>query len=519
MRLDRFRWPWLLGLLWMLVACTVNPVTGEKQLSLIGEKQELAIGEKNYGPYRQAQGGDYAADPNLVAYVQKVGKRLAAVADRRLPYEFHVLNEDTPNAWALPGGKIAVNRGLLLELENEAQLAAVLGHEIVHAAAGHGAQSMQRGIFLQGALVAAGVALADKDYARLGMFGSAIGANLVKTHYSRDAEREADRYGMRYMLKAGYDPAEAVNLQKIFLRLSKDKRQDWLNGLFASHPPSAERVANNEQELLALHNPGGEVGRERYQRATAHLRHTRDAYEAYAKARKALQDGDTGQASALIRKAIRIEPKEALFRMARAEIEQRQGDTKSAARDYDRAVALNPGYFLPRLKRGLFLLEHGDTEAARNDLRASVADLPTAEGYFGLAKLEQESGNSQRAIEYLRKVAASGSAVGRQAARQLATLDLPVHPERYVEARLLLSKEGRLLLRLQNSAGLPVTGLQVAIGRRTGLGFQASRVLQVHGTLQAGQALTLDPKVGIVSKKEVRGLMARVRQALPVERD
>jgi predicted Zn-dependent protease len=100
-------------LLPLLMSCTVNPVTGEKELALIGEQQELAIGSKNYGPYRQAQGGDYVADPELVAYVQKVGARLAAVADRKLPYEFRVVNDDSPNAWALPGGKIAVNRGLL----------------------------------------------------------------------------------------------------------------------------------------------------------------------------------------------------------------------------------------------------------------------------------------------------------------------------------------------------------------------------------------------------------------------
>ena len=150
---------WLLIALPLLFAgCAVNPVTGKNEIAFVSETQELAIGAKNYGPYRQAQGGDYAVEPELTRYVQSVGDRLARVSDRKLPYEFQVLNESSPNAWALPGGKIAINRGLLVELQSEAELAAVLAHEIVHAAARHSAQSMERGVFLQGALVAAGVA-------------------------------------------------------------------------------------------------------------------------------------------------------------------------------------------------------------------------------------------------------------------------------------------------------------------------------------------------------------------------
>ena len=87
--------------------------------------------------------------PELTTYVNEVGQKLAAVADRKLPYEFVVLNNPVPNAWALPGGKIAVNRGLLTELKNESELAAVLGHEIVHAAARHGAKAQERGTLLQ----------------------------------------------------------------------------------------------------------------------------------------------------------------------------------------------------------------------------------------------------------------------------------------------------------------------------------------------------------------------------------
>ena len=175
-----------------LSGCATNPVTGETELSRIPESQELSIGKQHYAPARQSQGGDYVADPEVGAYVSEVGQRLAAVSDRKLPYEFEVINNSAPNAWALPGGKIAINRGLLIELESEAELAAVLGHEIVHAAAKHGAKGMQRGLLLQGAVIAATIAAQGQAYANLAQMGASVGAQLINQKYGRDAEREAD---------------------------------------------------------------------------------------------------------------------------------------------------------------------------------------------------------------------------------------------------------------------------------------------------------------------------------------
>ncbi|MCG8429277.1 MAG: M48 family metalloprotease, partial [Chromatiales bacterium] len=212
---------WILALallmLLQLTGCATNPVTGKNELALVSESQELAIGNKQYAPSRQMQGGDYILDPELAEYVQQVGQRLAAVSDRDLPYEFVVLNDSTPNAWALPGGKIAINRGLLVELNSEAELAAVLGHEIVHAAARHGAKGMERGMLLQGAIAVAGVAARDSDYSQLAVGAAAVGANLINQSYSRDAESESDYYGMQYMARAGYDPHAAVDLQETFV--------------------------------------------------------------------------------------------------------------------------------------------------------------------------------------------------------------------------------------------------------------------------------------------------------------
>ena len=105
-----------------LTACGTNPVTKKKEFQFVSQDKEIAIGKDNYSPARQSQGGDYVIDPELTAYVQGIGKRLGAVSDRpELPYEFVVINDSTPNAWAMPGGKIAFNRGLMYELNSEAE--------------------------------------------------------------------------------------------------------------------------------------------------------------------------------------------------------------------------------------------------------------------------------------------------------------------------------------------------------------------------------------------------------------
>ena len=217
-----FRCLTVLSLIVALAGCSTNPVTGESQLSLISESQELSIGAEQYTPTQQTQGGQFYLDPELTIYVQEVGQKLAAVSDRPdLPYEFVVLNSSVPNAWALPGGKIAINRGLLTKLEDEAQLASVLGHEIVHAAARHSVQRMQQGMLISAGVAGLGFALSDNEWAGLLMGGAAVGAQIALAQYSQGDELESDRYGIEYMVEAGYDPQAAVELQELFVKLDK----------------------------------------------------------------------------------------------------------------------------------------------------------------------------------------------------------------------------------------------------------------------------------------------------------
>ncbi len=210
---------------------------------------------------RQSQGGDFLIDPELTAYVQSVGKRLAAQARRKdeLQFEFNVLNDSTPNAWGLPGGKIAINRGLLTELQSEAELAAVLSHEIVHADAAHGARAQSKGMLTQIGAIAGMVLINSKVDSSAGQQAAAIipalGAQLISMKYGRDAERESDRYGMQYMSEAGYDLQGAIQLQQTFVRLSEGRPDNRMSTLFASHPPrpgNGSSSINKPQRLCPL---------------------------------------------------------------------------------------------------------------------------------------------------------------------------------------------------------------------------------------------------------------------------
>ena len=505
-------WLVLLTALSLLGGCAVNPVTGKKELSLVSEAQELRIGEQQYAPMRQAQGGDYVVDPELTTYVSQVGQRLAAVSDRKLPYEFHVLNSSVPNAWALPGGKIVLNRGLLTELNSEAELAAVLGHEITHAAAKHTARTISRGMLLQGAMMATVVATQSSDYAQLAQLGAGLGAQLVTQKYGRDAEREADYYGMRYMSRAGYDPRGAIELQKTFVKLSEGRRQDWLTGLFASHPPSRERVQNNLKTLAEL-PPGGDDGKQRFQNKVARLKKTKPAYDAYDKGRKALAKGDISTARQLAEKARRLEPREAHFEALLGDIEGKRGNNGAALAHYNRATQLNNGFFYYHLQKGVINAKLGNRQQAKLELDNSIKLLPTADAFNSLGNIARQERRYDEAKKYYAKAAQDKSATGKQAYGALVELDLAKNPDKYLKVKLGVDKRGRTIARVFNRTPKAVRGIVLAAQFRDSAGRARSAEFDLRGTLQPGKAASIDLGLNKLDKTALRSLQAAVVKA------
>jgi predicted Zn-dependent protease len=503
----------LLALITLLSGCAVNPVTGKKELSLVSEQQELNIGAQQYAPLRQSQGGDYAVDQELTAYISQVGQRLAAVSDRKLPYEFKVLNNSVPNAWALPGGKISINRGLLTELKSEAELAAVLGHEIVHAAARHGARSMSKGMLLQAGVAGAAIATQGTNYADLAQMGAGLGAQLITQKYGRDAERESDFYGMRYMVRAGYDPQGAVELQRTFVKLSEGRQQDWLNGLFASHPPSQERVENNI-ELLASLPKGGESGVARYRAKTARLIRTKTAYAAYDKGREALAKEDLATARRLAQQAIALEPKEAHFYGLMGDIERKSRQPKIALRQYDKATRLNPNFFYYYLQRGKLNEQLNLASQAQSDLKHSVELLPTADAYNSLGRLAEKAGRLDEAKTYYAKVASNQGEVGQQAYGALVDLDLKDNPAKYLSARAGLDAQGRIVARIDNPTPREVSGIALVIQLKNAAGKTQRLQRNLKGRVAAGSQQLFDLGLtGQLTQEQIKTLQVGITGA------
>ncbi len=494
--MQRIAAPALLMAAALAAGCATNPVTGKSELMLVGESTELQIGAKNFAPMRQAEGGDYVMDPGLTAYVQQVGQRLAAVSDRRLPYEFAVLNNSIPNAWALPGGKIGVNRGLLMQLNSESELAAVLGHEIVHAAARHSAQQMSRGMLLQGGMIAAQVAASDSDYGGLYVAGAGIGAQLLMQRYGREAELESDSYGIDYMKRAGYDAQGAVSLQETFVRMNDRKDSGWLAGLFASHPPSQERLEANRRKVAALPK-GGELGADRYAAAMAQTMRAKPAYDAYDEGRKALAGKKPDVALAKAEQAIRLLPGEAHFHALKGDAYLLQKNNRAATQAYTDAIARHDGFFYYHLQRGLIAERERRDDSARVDLETSVRLLPTGPAYNALGNIAARAEQREQAKQYYAAAAGAPGEVGAMAARSLLRLDLPDNPQKYLRQQAVLDQNGMLVVVIGNPTAAPVTGIALHVQYPDAAGRLRDLRRGLNGTLAAGEqwqlALGLGP--------------------------
>ena len=479
----------------MLTGCAVNPVTGKRDLMIVSAAAEIEMGRQNYAPMQQSQGGAYDVDAQLTQYVQGIGSRLAAQSGVDLPYEFVVLNNSVPNAWALPGGKIAINRGLLTELESEAELAAVLGHEVVHSAARHTAQQMSRGTLLQIGVMGTAIATRDSDYSNLAVGGANLLAQAGLARYGREAELESDYYGMQYMSKAGYDPQGAVSLQQTFVRLSEGRRTDWLSGLFASHPPSQARVEANRATAATLPQ-GGNLGAAAYQQAMQKTRAVKPAYDAHDEGRKALSEKKIDEALALANKALSLFPEEAHFHALRGDVRLVADKYDMAVTNYTRAIERRGNFFYYHLQRGVARKEMGQTDGAVTDLENSIALLPTAPAHFALGDIARARGNKPEAINHYKVVAQAGGDYGKAATDQLVRLDLPSNPDAYVLRRCDPDANGKLVVSVKNDTSVQIEGVRVMV-QYTGSSGRAEQVVHViRGQIPPGQIASVNTGLG-----------------------
>lgn len=220
-----------------LGSCAKNPVTGDRQLALISEGQEIAIGRQSHPVVLTEFGA--VEDQALQEYFSRVGLELAKISHRPdLPWKFTVVDSPVVNAFAVPGGFIYLTRGILAHMNNEAEMAGVLGHEIGHVTARHSVSQIS-----QQQLLGLGLGLGMVFSSRFRQFGdlAETGLGILMLKYSRDHERQSDQLGIQYMSEAGYDPSQMSRFFQVFVGLSANEGEAIPNWL-SSHPAPPDRI-------------------------------------------------------------------------------------------------------------------------------------------------------------------------------------------------------------------------------------------------------------------------------------
>jgi predicted Zn-dependent protease len=358
--------------------CATNPVTGKSELSMVSEQQEIAIGQENYPLMTQQSEGE-TGHAEIQRLVSEVGRKMAATSERpQLPWEFNVVDDNTPNAYALPGGKISITRGLITLFETEDQLAGVIGHEIGHATARHYNAQASRGqiaqILVGAATIGAGAMDVDPN---LVAAGAGVGAQLVLTKYSRDQERQSDELGMKYMTAAGYNPKGFAESMEI-LKTTHDREPDALSQLFASHPVTGERITTARERLsqqYAQYTSRPEKTSE-FQRAIAPLRKEAPAFKIADEGKALLAQKKVREADAKFSQAAQMAPDAAILHVYHAQTRWNLQDAAGAERAAARAVQANPNLFYGRLYRGVALLKLKRPQEALPELDAADKLVP-----------------------------------------------------------------------------------------------------------------------------------------------
>ena len=315
-QLTRRQMLWLMAIAsgGVMTGCAVNPATGKRQLMLMSTDEELDIDRKN-APHQLS--GDYGVvqDKALQAYVAGVGQQVGRLSHRpEVPYSCNALNANYINAYAFPGGTIGITRGILLSMDSEAELAALIGHEVAHVSARHTAQRMTKqtlaGILVAGAGVAIGSQTNNTTTAlALGLGGIAAGALLAS--YSRSDERQADSLGIEYMTRAGYSPDGMVDLMDMLQSLS-GRQPSMIEQMFSSHPMSDERYRDAQREATGRYGQHRNLPmqRERYMDNTAGLRRIQPAIEQQQHAETLLGQGQHDQAIAALESSLKTAPQD-----------------------------------------------------------------------------------------------------------------------------------------------------------------------------------------------------------------
>jgi len=413
----------LLGALVLALAagCRTNPVTGGRELVLVGAADELSMGDSYHPTIIFMYDGEYQ-DPELKRYLGTIVRRLHHGSHRRqMRTDFTVLNTSVVNAFAIPG-HVYATRGFLARLDNEAQFASVMGHELAHVAAGHSAKQMTNQ-----ALAALGLGLVQ------GVLGDSLAAQgaavagqasivLLGFSYSREQERQADRVGTYYLALAGWDPRQSISVQRLLHSLDEGKDEGILDRYLTTHPPTENRISEIEGVIRdkgldpSPYLQGDGVYAARWNRRLASLRRLGEAYGAYDEGNKHLAAKRYTPALGAGDRAVAMAADQAPFHRLRGDALlglRRLGEARDA---YGRSLRLDPRYVPANIGLGQVALAERDYREAERQFAVAAHGYPgSPRGHYGLGLARYHQAKYQEAIAPL------------ETAARIATKDPTVH--------------------------------------------------------------------------------------------
>ena len=375
-RITRRQMLWLLGAS-ALSGCASSPVGSGSILVGMSEEEEKAT-DRQVSPQQFSQDLGAVQDGMLNQYLAEVGHRLDSKSHRpQMPYSYRVLNANYVNAYTFPGGAMGVTRGILVDLDNEAELAALLGHELGHVNARHAAQRQGTAMVTQAAMTGVNIIGTVAGYGGLTDLGTQLGASVLLSSYSRDNEREADALGQEYMVRAGYPASGMVGLQQLLVDQQKES-PGMLQTMFSTHPMSSERrdTARQMAEGKYAASNTRDAGRERFMDNTSALRRIKPTIDSCQKGEVAMAGKDYGKAEERFRMALKSTPRDYAVNVLMARCLSAQDKDAQALEYAQTATRIYPQEAQAHKLLGVLALGQKDPAAAYEHLDSYDRLLP-----------------------------------------------------------------------------------------------------------------------------------------------
>lgn len=389
----------ILIFLWnfLLLGCGIDK---NYSFSLISVEKEIELG-KLYTPSSIDEFEGLYPEKEIQEYVSYIGNKLAKEAERKVPYKFWVVNSNVVNAFALPGGPVIITRGLLLQLDKESQLAGVLAHEIGHINARHHVRFLEKTLALNLILQVGSLFLPQNLTGEILFRLGEISAGLLSLKFSRDQEREADKYGFLFTLKAGYSPQGMIEVFEKFKALERERPPEWLS----THPLPETRIKEARDYIKTFKLTGSLISdTSNFQRIKTHLLSTKESYDYVEKGKQAYKRKELTQAENYFKKALELYPQNTVALIYLTYINLEKNRFSEALEMASQAVKIDPQFFRAQLLVGITYFKVRNFEKALFHLNEAQKLIPfNGISYYYKGRIYEEENKLNEAAKNYKK--------------------------------------------------------------------------------------------------------------------